>query len=539
MQTTIFHRPETLLLHCLVLLTFVSTSPHAFAATTSMSDHPNLVFIFADDLGWGDLACHGHPHIQTPHLDRLAAEGTDFHQFTVCNPVCSPSRTAILTGHFPSRHAVHQHFATHEQNVARNMPDWLDPSSPMLPRILQQAGYKTGHFGKWHLSGGAVRNAPLPAAYGYDDAAVWVGPGKGVFEGSSVSENSGTPHDDSASYLSVAATDHAVRFIREVGDKPFYVNLWLHETHHVVSATKKDREPYADTPEPQQTYFAAVTRADRQVGRMLDVLAELELDERTLVIFSSDNGPENTTSRLAFSVGSTGGMKGRKRSLYMGGVCVPFIVRWPGRIPAGHVDKMTPLTGVDIFPTFLAIAGVDQPSHYQPDGENILPALIGKPWKRTKPMFWFWQGHHGGVDWPVFSMRDGHWGMVMDEKGQRIELYHLINDRNQRTNLADQHPDRVKSMQKSIRDWSETLPNLAESLAVVQNRRAPAARPTASKLDRNTIFDNKDLNHNGQLTLEEFLHRFPDAEEGRRRFPKFDKNSDGVLSRDEFVGQGR
>jgi N-acetylgalactosamine-6-sulfatase len=333
----------------------------------------------------------------------------------------------------------------------------------------------------------------------------------------------------------VAATDHAVRFIRESGESPFYLNLWLHETHHVVSATKQDREPYPDTPEPQQTYFAAVTRADRQVGRILKVLAEQGIENQTLVIFSSDNGPENTSNRLKYSVGSTGGMKGRKRSLYMGGVCVPFIVRWPGRVPAGRIDKETPLAAVDIFPTFLAIAGIRPPANYQSDGECILPALLGEPWQRTKPLFWFWQGHHGGADWPVFSMRNGRWGLVMDEQGKRVELYDLINDRNQEMNLLDREMDRAKNMQAAIRKWSETLPNLAASLRVQHIRRQPAKKRNGPQVDRNAVFDKKDLNGDGRLTLEEYLHRFPDQDEGRRRFPGFDKNGDGLLSREEFV----
>ncbi len=536
MSITFRSSHNVILTSCILLMT-IGASVQPLVAWGSSEQPPNLFFIFADDLGWGDLACHGHPQIRTPHLDRLAAEGTDFHHFTVCNPVCSPSRTAIVTGHFPSRHSVHQHFASHEQNVARNMPDWLDPGVTLLPRLLKQAGYRTGHFGKWHLSGGAIQHAPLPAEYGFDQAAVWTGPGQGVFEGSTVADQAGTPQNAAASYLSVAATDHTIRFIRESADSPFYVNLWLHETHHVVSATTADREPYAGTPEPEQTYFAAVTRADRQVGRVLKVLQELGMEQRTVVVFSSDNGPENKTERLAYSVGSTGGMKGRKRSLYMGGVCVPFLVRWPGHVPAGRVDDRTALAGVDILPTFLAIAGVELPAGYQPDGENILPALEGKPWRRSKPLFWFWQGHHGGVDWPVFAMREGRWGLVMDESGQRVELYDLISDRYQQSNLADEAPERVASMQKCIEQWCDTLPGLAASLQVQHDRQRSASNRNASTVDRSAIFDKKDRNGDGKLTLEEYLERFPDQAEGRRRFPKFDKNVDGVLSRQEFVGR--
>ena len=259
---------------------------------------PNVVFIYADDLGFGDLACHGHRRIQTPNLDRLAKEGTDFWSFTVVNPVCSPSRTGIVTGQFPSRWGVHQHFASHEQNVARNMPDWLDPKAPLLPRVMKEAGYKTAHFGKWHLSGGAIDGAPLPAAYGYDDAAVWTGPGAHVFDGLKYdfAKGEGSAHDhQAASWITVAATDHALRFIRGAKGTPFYLNLWLHETHHLVSATEDDKKPYPDVPEPQRTYFAAVSRADRQVGRVLDLLDELGIAKNTLVMFPATTDPRTAT----------------------------------------------------------------------------------------------------------------------------------------------------------------------------------------------------------------------------------------------------
>lgn len=155
-----------------LLFLFAIVTPTCAADTP-----PNILFIYADDWGWGDLACHGHPQIRTPNIDCLAREGTDFHQFTVCNPVCSPSCAAIVTGHFPARHGVHQHFASHQQNVERGMADWLDPKVTLLPRLLKEAGYTMGHFGKWHLSGGGIEDAPLPSAYGFDEAAILDGTG--------------------------------------------------------------------------------------------------------------------------------------------------------------------------------------------------------------------------------------------------------------------------------------------------------------------------------------------------------------------------
>lgn len=530
-------------------LSFCSMLCSAGVALADAPPRSNIVFIYADDFGFGDLACHGHARVQTPHLDRLAREGTDFWSFTVVNPVCSPSRTGIVTGQFPSRWGVHQHFATHEQNAARNMPDWLDPAAPLLPRMLHDAGYATAHYGKWHLSGGNIAGAPLPAVYGYDDAAVWTGPGKHVFEGTDlgIEPTEGTPQDhEAASWVSVAATDHAVRFIREHAAEPFYINLWLHETHHLVSATEADKEPYADVPEPQRTYYGAVSRADRQVGRILNVLDELQLAERTIVVFSSDNGPENgqpkPNDKLYHSVGSTGGLRGRKRSLLLGGVNVPFLVRWPGVVPAGRIDKETALAGVDVAPTLLAAAGVTPPADYQPDGENMLAAWRGEPQPRTKPVFWWWQGRHTGDDWPTYAMRDGRWMLILDETKQRAELTNVVTDRAQAHNLADDQPDRVAAMRAAIEAWYATLPQQVNPRLQSTDRATRASdtpRPGAAPrgVDRGRAFSRWDRNQDDLLTLQEYTQGLANQDEADKRFTAFDKNGDGILSREEFVGR--
>ncbi len=497
----------------------------------------NILFIYADDWGWGDLACHGHPHIKTPNLDRLAMEGTDFQQFTVCNPVCSPSRTAIVTGHFPARHGVHQHFAGHQQNIARGMPDWLDPQVTLLPRLFKEAGYTTGHFGKWHLSGGGIEGAPLPAAYGYDDAAVWTGPGKNAFEGTTVADKVGTAHDKvGASYLTAAAVEHTIRFIRAAKDRPFYVNLWIHETHHLVAATEEDKRAYPDTAEPQRTYYAAVTRADRLIGTVLDTLGELGLDQNTIIIFSSDNGPEDTHPNLGdkfyYSVGNTGGLRGRKRSLYLGGVNTPFIVRWPGHVPAGRVDKTSVLSGVDMLPTLLAATGIPLPDSYESDGVNVLPAFCGQPFERTKPLYWEWSGTHAKeANWPELAMRAGDWGLLMTRNGQRVELYDLVKDRAQEHNLAAEQPQKIASMIEALRAWKAALPPSPEPPPEAQR----TAQPNRSAPDRARAFARWDTDEDGVLTLEEYRTGLTKPTNAETRFRNFDKDGDGKLTRDEFV----
>ncbi|MBC8473151.1 MAG: sulfatase-like hydrolase/transferase, partial [Planctomycetes bacterium] len=282
---------------------------------------PNIIFIFADDWGYGDLGIHGSTFCKTPNLDRMAKEGIDFQQFTVNNPVCSPSRTAVMTGQFPARHCIHQHFASVEHHQKAGMPDWLDPALPLLPKLLKKAGYVTGHFGKWHLTNRHIPDGPLPTEYGYDEYGAFNVPGVQI----------GTAE----------ACPLAVDFIRRQNDQPFFINVWLHETHTPHYPLDEYLKQFQHLDEQQRVYASVVAEADAGIGSILSTLKELGLDESTLVIFSSDNGPEWTGKRKTiddistgrglgtyYSVGQTAGLKGQKRSLFAGGIRVPFIARW-------------------------------------------------------------------------------------------------------------------------------------------------------------------------------------------------------------------
>jgi N-acetylgalactosamine-6-sulfatase len=418
-------------------------------AFATAEPRPNIVFIFADDWGWGDLSCHGHPHWRTPNLDRLAAEGIDFGQFNVCNPVCSPSRTAAMTGHFPARYSVHQHFAWHDLNAQRNMPDWLDPKVVMLPRLLQQAGYRTGHFGKWHLTHDTIRDAPLVKEYGFDETAVFTGPPPRA------------NHD--------TMMDAAVRFIQASKGGPFFVNIWLHETHTPHYPKKELLAKYDDLDEQHRVYAAIVDEGDRKVGRILDALRAAGIDDRTIVIFSSDNGPEWTglgpQEKLRdglgtrYSVGETGGLRGRKRSLFEGGVRTPLIVRWPGHAPPGKKDNSTVIAAVDLLPTLCEAADVALPADYAPDGESVLPAFNGQPMHRTKPIFWEWTGTDDEPDWwPRLAVRDGDWKLLMSADGARAELFNVLKDSGESNNLASAQPERVAQLRRMIVAWKASLP---------------------------------------------------------------------------------
>ncbi|MDB4384526.1 sulfatase-like hydrolase/transferase [Opitutaceae bacterium] len=420
---------------------------------TAAASQPNIIFIFADDWGYGDLSLHGSEWIQTPHIDQMAAEGIDFQNFTVNSPVCSPSRVAVMTGKFPARFSIHQHFAGISSNANRGMPDWLDPQAPMLPRLLQEAGYRTGHFGKWHI--GRATDVPTEDQYGYDDYA--------TFNGSGTKE---------LRPQSLESVDHAEKFIKANKDHPFFVNLWLHETHLAHFPREDYLEKFKDLNEQQRVYAAVVAEGDEGVGRILRLLNELDLDENTLVVFSSDNGPEATrgpehkfhnNSKVGlggyYSVGESGGLVGQKRSLYAGGVRVPFVVRWPAVVPAGKVDRTSVLTAVDLLPTFLDAAGVNLPAAFEPDGQSALAAFKGSPIERSKPIFWEWRGGLSkDYTWPTLGVRDGRWKLLLNEKLDRVELYDIEADWAEAHNLAKKLPQETARLIAMIHRWKASLP---------------------------------------------------------------------------------
>ena len=433
---------------------------------------PNIILIFADDWGWGDLGCHGHPYLKTPHLDQLAADGTEYLQFTVASGVCSPSRAAVMTGHFPARHSIHGHFATVESHTKRGMPDWLNPEAILLPKLLQSAGYRTAHFGKWHLTNIMVPDAPLPDRYGYDAYGVFNCPGPQM-----------PVHDD---------VKNSIAFIEKTvsDDKPFFLNLWIHEPHTPHYPQEKYLKKFSHLEnEADRIYAAVLAHADARIGQLLKTLERLKISEETLVVFSSDNGPENTgpaSRRITqdestgpglgsfASVGTTGGHRGRKRSLLQGGVGVPFIVRWPGKVLAGAKDDITPITAVDLLPTFCEAAGVKLPDSYQADGVSQFSTFLGqsKPsGSREKPIYWEWNSASPRNDnWPALAVRQGEWKLLVGKEGKPTELFRFPEDRFEQSDLSQADPDIVKQMKQLLEQWKSTLPENAESSCFSKER---------------------------------------------------------------------
>jgi len=423
---------------------------------------PNVVFILADDLGWGDLSCYGQVRMKTPNLDRLARQGTLFTQFYVASAVCSPSRAAFMTGHFPARHGIHSAIGGARKNKQRGIANWLDPKVPTIARLLKGAGYATGHFGKWHLVSVNAPDAPEPEAYGVEACRI-TGSKTHAFEGIQ------DPYFRARSTSLIV--DEAIRFIEANRQRPFYLNVWTLIPHATLHPTEEQMEPFRGLAPGRrlpykgafQIYYATIRDLDTQVGRLLAKLDELGLADDTLVVFSSDNGPEDIQCRNAShsGVGSPGPLRGRKRSLYEGGVRMPFIARWPSHVPAGRADKTSVVAAVDFLPTVCKLAGVDLPKGYQPDGEDVSDILAGKPRPRTKPLFWEWRYRILGPtinQSPMLAVRDGDWKLLLNPDRSRVELYRIARDPSEVDNLADQHPDIVERLAAKALAWQKSLP---------------------------------------------------------------------------------
>jgi arylsulfatase A-like enzyme len=418
---------------------------------------PNIVIILTDDLGLGDLGCYGGKIAETPNLDGMARAGLRFTQYYAASPICSPSRCGLLTGCFPARWRITSFLQDRAGNRGCEQADFLDSQAPSLPRILRTAGYRTAHIGKWHLGGGRdVRNAPKFAAYGYDEhAGTWESP---------------EPHPDITATNWIWSdkdkvkrwertaffVERTLEFLRRNQDAPCFVNLWLDDPHTpwVPSADAKKGNAQANLK-------AVMEESDRQIGRLLAGLKDLGIERNTLVIFLSDNGPLPT-----FAAARTVGLRGSKLSLYEGGLRLPCIAYWPGKVPANRTDDMTVLSAVDWLPTLAALTGAKLPEGVKLDGEDRRPALFGTPLKdRERPLFWEYGRNETFFKYPLnadrspnLAMREAHWKLLVNSDGTRTELYDLSADPRETKNLIAVNPEAAERMTKSLLAWRKSLP---------------------------------------------------------------------------------
>jgi arylsulfatase A-like enzyme len=447
------------------LLASLTLPVRTASAAASASVKPNILFILSDDMGYGDIGCYGGKFAPTPNLDQLAREGIRFTQYHSPSPICSPSRTGVTTGMFPARWKITSYLQTRAGNRGCEQADFLDPAAPSLARTLKAAGYATGHFGKWHMGGGRdVTNAPHFAAYGFDEhAGTWESP---------------EPHPDITSTNWIWSPNDKVKrwdrtaffvdktldFLRRHKDQPCYVNLWPDDVHTPWVPSQERLGLYPNGPDQERKFRAVLDEYDRQMGRLFAGLKELGLDDRTLIIFASDNGP-----LPSFRGSRSGGLRGSKLSLYEGGTRLPFIVRWPSHTPSGKVDEQTLLAGTDLFPTVCAIAGAGLPKGVSFDGEDLSAALLGHPTTRTKPLLWEYGRNTNAFAFPSIAadrspnvaVQEGDWKLLVNADGSDAQLYDLKTDPKESHNVAEANPEIAGRLKQKALAWRNSLPKLS------------------------------------------------------------------------------
>jgi N-acetylgalactosamine-6-sulfatase len=412
---------------------------------------PNVVLILADDLGSGDLGCYGHPYARTPNLDQLARDGLRFTQFYANGVTCCPSRTSWMTGKFPASFAAY--------------PDGAGfGARTTVTELLSKAGYRIGHFGKWHIGPRAEAGV-----YGVDEFAAGTAKGKARKAANERGRDAGI-------------FDAALEFIERNREGPFYVNVWGHIAHNPIEPAEalverwKELEVDADAfPAPMREKLAAVEAAggdvddamrrylaevealDADVGRLLERLDELELRENTIVVFSSDQGADMTKAHLgglrSRQMGSNGELRGGKHTHYEGGVRAPLLVRWPAKAPAGRVDGTSVCSAVDWLPTLCSVVGLALPSEGF-DGEDMSSVWRGEARARTRALFWKLNNERSEL-----VVRDGRWKLFVPHgKRGELQLYDVHSDPGETRNVAADNAELVAKLRAQLETWNATLP---------------------------------------------------------------------------------
>ena len=414
-------------------------------------ERPNIILMMADDLGYGDTGFNGNEIIQTPHLDKMARDGAVFRHFYSGGPVCSPTRGSCLTGRHPYRYGIFS------ANIGH-----LPKQEITLAQMLKSQGYATGHFGKWHLgtldrvisSKGKKRkpaeNYAPPWERDYDRSFVtesavstW-DPGLGKRAVNNPFYDDGVavdPNDESLlGGASRVVVDRAIPFIEDAvkNEKPFFTVVWFHAPHEDIQAGPEYLKKYEGYGEAAH-YYGCITELDEQVGRIRRKLDELGVADNTILFFCSDNGPEGKKP-AGRQAGTTDGLRGRKRSLFDGGVRVPALALWPGEIEAGAVIS-EPCSTLDYLPTIASLLNYELPADRTIDGEDISPVLRGEKWARQKSIPF----RHAGVA----SLVKGGFKLVMPSG----ELYELNEDRSEKKNIASDHPEMVSAMKKELNSY--------------------------------------------------------------------------------------
>jgi arylsulfatase A-like enzyme len=430
----------------------------ALAPLAAADPKPNLIFILADDLGYGDLGCYGQTQIRTPNLDRFAAQGTRFTQAYAGATVCAPSRCTLMTG----LHNGHARIRGNSQGAIQS----LDAGTVTVASVLKGAGYATGLVGKWGRGVPGEPAAGLPTRQGFDYFYGYLNqihahnsyPTFLIRNETKVPLPNLVPDEtpvgagtssNKAVFAGDLITKEALDFIRANRSRPFFL-YYTPTLPHANNESKPlglevpDVGDYAkrDWPEFAKRFAAMVTHLDRDVGKLMDLLKELGLEQNTLVIFSSDNGPHKEGGQDPAFFQSWGPLRGTKRDLYEGGIRVPTLARWPGRVPAGAMSTAA-WHFADLLPTFAELSGAKIPAGL--DGISVVPALLGRAQPELATRHLYWEFHEGGSKQ---ASRRGNWKAVRLRPSAPIELYDLAADLGEKNNVAAQHPAVVAEFEK-------------------------------------------------------------------------------------------
>ncbi len=424
---------------------------------------PNFIVILADDLGWTDLGFMGSAYYETPRIDRLAGDGMVFTSAYANAPNCAPTRACILSGQYAPRHGIYTVRSSERGKswqrklIPVENTNTLSADVTTIAEALRPAGYRSAAIGKWHL-GRDPETGPLGQGFDLNVGGNHAGHPSSYFSPYKNPDIEDGPDGES---LTERLTDEALRFIDQNRDEPFFLYLSHYAVHTPIQARPEVEARYRDKEgaggHDNPGYAAMIESVDRSVGRIVDRLDELGLDEDTMIVFFSDNGPHGTISSAA-------PLRGSKGMLYEGGIREPMIVRWPGRVkPKSRCD--TPVIGIDFYPTLLELAGVREPEDHILDGRSLVPLIDGDGELAREAIFWHFPAYlqaYRGMDghWrttPAGVIRKGDWKLIEYFEDGRLELYNLAGDIGETTNLAESHPHRARELRELLREWRKEV----------------------------------------------------------------------------------
>jgi arylsulfatase A-like enzyme len=457
---------------------------HTPAIASQAERQPNILFVLIDDMGFGDLSTMGDRKVETPNLDRLARDGVLMTKFYDAAPICSASRAGFLTGRFPAEVGFINYVNDRAGNAAVGQANWLDPKLPTVASLLKESGYATAHIGKWHLGGGRdIADAPWPTAYGFDQSfTTFEGLGPRVLVADEERDlaiqsdklGQGPRFWEIKTNLSQLYCDMAVDFVAQHGDRPWFVNLWFNDVHDPWAPDDESLSEVtgrgADSDD--ERYLATLVKLDRTLGRLFRRLDQMGQLDNTLVIVTSDNGPSSLQryyQKGATAPGSVQNLRGRKFSLYEGGIRQPMILYWRGHTKAGYRDERTVGQGVDLLPTIAAIVGRKAPAGS--DGIDLSPVLGGTSVTQRPPLDWAY-GREGAArqpngpsqprdQSPRYAIRDGDWKLLANAGGADAQLFDLAADPAESHDLAAADPGTRDRLLARLKAWMGSLPRLA------------------------------------------------------------------------------